>query len=43
MENTPPNDKMDQKNEVAYWLYSIKKASKIANVDLKLQALTNKD
>ena len=38
-----PKDKMDQKNEAAYWLCSIKKASRIANADLKLQALTNKD
>ena len=34
---------MDQKNEAAYWLCSIKKASWIANYELKRQALTNKD
>ena len=44
---TLPKDKMDQKNEVAYWLYSInqesKQASKIVNYDLTPQVLTNKD
>lgn len=45
MENTPPNDKMDQKNEVerAGSAQSSKQASEIANYDLKRLALANKD